>query len=75
MNASVAGVLVSLVGFLFLFYFGMPFRVASGGATYLITEGTNDEEVATDRRYKLLGYVGFCLAIVGGLMQAYGSWH
>jgi hypothetical protein len=74
MNVNVAGVLISLVGLLILFYYGMPFRVASGGVTYLITEQVDEREKDVDRRYKLLGYIGLALAIAGGLMQAYGSW-
>jgi hypothetical protein len=75
MNISVAGVLISLVGFLILFYYGMPFRVPTGGVTYIITQQINEEEKKIDRRYKMFGFLDFLLAVVGGLMQAYGSWH
>ena len=74
MNVNVAGVLISLSGFLILFRYGMPFRVPSGGVTYLITEKVDEQEKTTDRRYQMFGYVGFTLAIAGGLLQAYGSW-
>jgi hypothetical protein len=44
-------------------------------APYTLSKGAiNEEEIATDRKYKLFGYLGFCLAIIGGLMQAYRSW-
>jgi hypothetical protein len=75
MNASVLGVLVSLFGFLILFRYGMPFRVRSEGVTYLITEGVDEKEKQIDRRYEVFGYAGLLLALIGGLMQAYGSWH
>ena len=75
MNASVLGVLVSLFGFLILFRYGMPFRVRSEGVTYLITEGVDEKEKQIDRRYEVFGYAGLLLALIGGLMQAHGSWH
>jgi hypothetical protein len=75
MNASVLGVLVSLFGFLILFRYGMPFRVRSDGVTYLITEQVDEKEKKIDRRYEVFGYAGLLLALIGGLMQAYGSWH
>ncbi|MEY2542060.1 MAG: hypothetical protein QOI22_1662 [Verrucomicrobiota bacterium] len=75
MNASVLGVLVSLFGFLILFRYGMPFRVRSEGVTYLITEEVDEKEKQIDRRYEVFGYAGLLMALIGGLMQAYGSWH
>lgn len=75
MNANVSGVLIALVGLLILFRYGMPFRVASGGATYIVTEQVNEQEKKTDSRYKTFGYIGLSLAVIGSLMQAYGSWH
>jgi hypothetical protein len=75
MNASVLGVLVSLIGFLILFRYGMPSRVRSEGVTYIITEQVDEKEKQIDRRYEVFGYAGLLLALIGGLMQAYGSWH
>jgi hypothetical protein len=47
----------------------MPFRVPTKGVTYLITEQTNAEEIAIERRFLIVGYVGLALLILGTLLQ------
>ena len=53
MNASfywtVGGLLAALAGVILLFRYGMPYRVRSGGADYIVTEQIHTEELASDR--------------------------
>jgi hypothetical protein len=71
---SIFGLAGALLGVLMLFRYGMPFRVASGGVTYLITESINESERDIDRRYTILGYVGLFFVTLGTLLQMYGAY-
>jgi hypothetical protein len=52
----------------------MPFRVKTGGAIHLILEQEDESEKAIERRYTILGYLGFSLAIIGTLFQMVSSY-
>jgi hypothetical protein len=66
---NIIGSVLTLLGLLFLFRYGMPYRVRSGGVTYLITENTDKEDVRLDKRYTVLGWIGLVFAIAGTLCQ------
>jgi hypothetical protein len=67
---AIAGVGLNLAGVLLLFRYGMPFRVETKGAGFLMIEQTDYEAIRIERRYKLLGYLGLALIIVGSVFQA-----
>jgi hypothetical protein len=69
MMINIAGLVLNLVGVIILFRWGMPFRVRSGGVTYRITNQIDAKEVATERRYKIIGYFGLALLIMGTVLQ------
>jgi hypothetical protein len=66
---AVTGLVVALAGVLILFRFGMPYRVESGGATYLVTEEIDHAEVTVERLYRRWGWVGLCLVVAGTALQ------
>jgi hypothetical protein len=68
-NWNIVGSILTLVGLLILFRYGMPYRVRTGGVDYIITETTNEDEVKADRLYGILGWVGLVFAILGTLCQ------
>lgn len=74
MNLNIVGIFLNLAGLLVLFRYGMPFRVATAGATYIVADAVDEKEVALDKKYTNLGYVGLALAVIGALLQAWAAW-
>jgi hypothetical protein len=68
-NWNIAGSVLTLVGLLILFRYGMPYRVRTGGVNYIITEQIDESELKTDRWYEFLGWVGLVMAVGGTLCQ------
>ncbi|MBB3034072.1 hypothetical protein DL238_04775 [Alteriqipengyuania lutimaris] len=68
-----AGLVLSLVGVLLLFRFGMPFAIATGGALLLSTEPRTADE-RREKRYKVLGYLGLFAIVVGTALQIWAIW-
>lgn len=66
---NLIGLILGLAGVLILFRWGMPFRVETGGAVTIITEGSSQEAIAVERIYKVCGYVGLGLLILGTMLQ------
>lgn len=71
---NITGLVACFVGFVLLFRYGMPFRVRTDGVTYLITHQVDDNEKALERRYTMLGWLGFALVTVGTGLQIAGNW-
>jgi hypothetical protein len=69
---NVAGLLMNLAGVILLFRYGMPFRVSIPGSDILVVP-SNDEETRIDRFYRIWGYVGLVLIILGTLFQCAAS--
>ena len=67
---ALAGIILNLFGVLLLFRYGMPFRVETGGADYIIAEQTDFDAVKAERRYRLLGNIGLFLVVVGSALQS-----
>jgi len=70
---NVVGLLLNLLGVLTLFRYGMPYRVAGDGATYLITGDTNQSEIALDKRYRVFGWIGIAMVVCGTAAQIISS--
>jgi hypothetical protein len=60
---NTVGIIVVLIGVIILFRYGMPFRVKTGGVTYIITEQIDEAEKKLDARYALYGYFGLSIWI------------
>ena len=71
---NIIGQVLSLAGFVILFRFGMPFHVPNDGKSCLLLEGEDENDKIKERSYKLYGYIGFALAIIGTIMQIYVSY-
>ena len=54
---------------LILFRWGMPFHVPTGGASSLILEQSDPKDIALERIYTVIGYVGLAALIVGTVLQ------
>jgi hypothetical protein len=74
MNASVVGMMMGLVGVLLLFRYGMPFHVETGGVTLISIEQVDVEEIKKEKVYKILGYIGIALVVVGTALQIKAAW-
>jgi hypothetical protein len=70
---NVLGLILSLVGVLLLFKYGMPYRTRDGGAIHLIAEQTDQKEKALDATYGKLGWVGLAAIILGTVFQIVGA--
>jgi len=66
---AIGGLALALAGVLILFRFGMPFRVERKGNSYLLLEEIDDEGLAAEARYRLLGYVGLAATVAGTVLQ------
>jgi hypothetical protein len=71
---NISGLSLSLIGVLLLFFFGMPYRVRSGGQSYIVTEQTNAEEKVKDALFSKLGFAGLVLIALGTFLQIVGTW-
>ena len=70
---SLAGLVVSLIGVLLLFRYGMPYRVETRGRIYRVIEQEDEAAKTVERRYRMLGNIGLALVVVGTLLQAAGA--
>jgi hypothetical protein len=66
---NLIGLALNLLGVLLLFRWGMPFRVETKGVTFRITSQVDAEGLAQERTYKIIGYVGLVLLILGTALQ------
>jgi hypothetical protein len=54
-NWNILGLVLTLVGILILFRYGMPYRVRTGGAIHIIAEETDEAEIKKDWWYGFFG--------------------
>ena len=71
---SMLGVFLGTIGVLLLFRYGMPFRVSFNGHDNVVSGPPKPAELAKDRRFKSLGYVGLTLIILGAGCQIWSSY-
>jgi len=55
---SIVGLVLSLIGVLLLFRYGMPYRVRTGGSSMYVSSSSNPREAMLERRYALVGFFG-----------------
>jgi len=70
---STAGLVISLIGVLLLFRYGMPYRVRSAGESYELREGIDEEALKQERTYNVLGWLGLFLIVLGTICQIVGA--
>jgi hypothetical protein len=66
---NIVGLVCTLVGVLLLFRYGMPYRVRTGGDSFLLLEGKDEKAKLAERNYDILGWVGMALIVLGTLSQ------
>ncbi len=69
---SIIGLVASLFGVLLLFRYGMPFRVHTAEGGYVTAKQADPAELRLDVRYKVIGYIGLALIVVGTGLQIAG---
>lgn len=71
---NVLGLALNAAGVALLFFFGMPFRVRTGGDTVTWKADKKDSSVLRQERYyAALAYLGFVLILLGTAAQSYVS--
>jgi hypothetical protein len=71
---NIFGLLLNLAGVVLLFLFGMPFRIATGGATITWTTSNIDLLVKKlDDVYTVLGWLGLLAIVLGTLLQVWAT--
>jgi hypothetical protein len=71
---NTAGIVLALVGVIALFRYGMPFKVKTGGVTYIITDAVDENEKRLEARYALYGYLGLFAIVTGTALQIASVW-
>ena len=65
---NVSGLLLTLIGVILLFIFGMPYRVRTGGHTIRLTQ-PDPLAAKTERRFDIFGRIGLGSIAVGTILQ------
>ena len=66
---DIIGLVLSLVGAIVIFFFGLSPMISESGATHLITEQADEGEIKRAKKYKVISRVGLILLIVGFLLE------
>lgn len=69
-----AGLVVTVVGCVLLYFFGLPADVVPSGAQYIITEDADTTEIEKGKKYARLGRLGICFVGAGSLLQLAAVW-
>ena len=64
---------LSVAGVVLLFRYGMPYRVETGGAIYLAPEQEDASAKGAERWYRVLGWIGLVMIVVGTALQIAGA--
>ena len=71
---NTVGLILSLVGVVLLFRYGMPYEVRTGGEIRLILQSQDQDQIKLERRYDLLGGIGLFSIVVGTIFQIIATW-
>jgi hypothetical protein len=67
--ATVAGLLLQLIGSILLFRFGLPGRIPTGGYEFITDPTLSQTDLKLDRLYGWLGLLGIGLVALGTFLQ------
>jgi len=70
---SIIGLALSLVGFILIFRYGMPFRIRTEGGDYVTTRPT-PARLKEEKWYTVVGWIGFALIVIGTFCQIAGAY-
>jgi hypothetical protein len=71
MNTS--GLILSFVGVILLFRYGMPYRVPQINEGSLWADGPTEKDKTLNRRHLRLGFLGLVLIAGGTALQVWGA--
>jgi hypothetical protein len=66
---DIAGLILSFVGAIIIFTFGLPPNVRESGKCYLLLEQEDKHEIKKGRRYRKISRLGLILLALGFLLQ------
>jgi hypothetical protein len=67
---AIAGLVANAIGVIFLFYYGMPYRVRTGGNTINFTVNPANPEIINREAYNdRMGKIGLALIVAGTIAQ------
>ena len=70
---TTAGLVLSLVGVVLLFRYGMPYRVRTRGQPIRVAISSDPRAATLERRYEILGWLGLSLVVLGTICQIIGA--
>ena len=70
---TTGGLVLSLIGVLLLFRYGMPYRARTGGSSIYVASSSDPREATFERRYEMLGWLGLLLVVLGTISQIVGA--
>jgi hypothetical protein len=70
---TTAGLIISLIGVLLLFRYGMPYRVRTRGQPISTVISSDPRAAALERRWSMLGWLGLFLVVFGTICQIVGA--
>ena len=70
---NVVGLMLVFVGVIILFRYGMPYRLRRGGASYILREKVDKDDLKQEKFYDFLGWIGLILISAGTLAQIRAS--
>jgi hypothetical protein len=68
------GLVLTIVGCVLVFCFGVPVDVDPEGRIRIIAEQRDDNEIAKGKRYLRLGRLGISLIALGAVFQIWATW-
>lgn len=68
------GLVLTILGVLGLFRFGMPFHVPTGGTTYLSLSEQSHDDVDRERRYGVFATISLAMVLAGAGFQIWATW-
>ena len=71
---NTAGLGLTILGAILLFFFGIPVDVDPKGRILLAAENTDEKEIRKGKWYLRLGRVGLGLIIIGSALQISANW-
>jgi len=66
---DIIGLILSLIGAIVIFLFGLSPMISESGAVRLIAEQVDEGEINRAKKYKVISRVGLILLIVGFVFQ------
>lgn len=70
---GIIGLILSVAGAIIIFFFGLPPRVQESGASSLLLEGEDKDEIEKGKRYRKISKLGLFLLAFGFIFQLLGK--